>query len=233
MMCAGRAAVALVVMSVAVQMGCEDAPPPPPPQVQQRVQETQAAPSEPDRPTTQELVAGPRRRINLASWPLSMEVPLSWEIDSKNAKGFIFLEGHAPGGMVQIQLAQRPTLNPEQLQHMIDAAKRDVAADPRSKKTVELREGKQFKLLERKGQSPTVMLNVVDEDGQIREVPHTPYSWTINVLVSQDKTMFNYELNFFDLTLEQYEADRAFLEKIVDTLQLESIAGPAIAPPAS
>jgi hypothetical protein len=230
---AGRLALALLMSTVVVQLGCEDSPPPPPPRVQQQVQQAEAAQAETARPTTQELLAGPTRRITLATWALSIEVPASWELDTSNPQGFVFLEGYAPSGPVQIQLAQRPAVNAEQLGHMVEAARKDVAVAGRAQRTVDFREGRQFKIFERKGASATVMLTVLDSDGQTREVPHTPYSWTINLLVPQEQTYANYELNFFDLTQDQYEADRPFFEKILDTLQLEAHAAPAETAPTS
>ena len=213
----------VIASMVMVGLACEDHSPPPIVEQQAREQEvvTQQSPA----PTTQELLTGPYRRIQLADWPLSIEAPQSWKIET-DMGGFIFLQGHAPHGPVQIQLAKRPSLSPDKLDQLVKAARADAAADPRRARSVELREATGFQLLERKGAEPTVTVPQVDDQGNPIEIEHTPYSWTLNVLIPRGDELENHELNFYDLTRDQYEADRAFLEKIIDSIRPDAAAAP-------
>src|SRR5437867_4240550 len=55
------------------------------------------------RPTTQQLVQGPRNRTPLGFVPVSLELPTSWKVETYGEAGqTVFLEGPAPHDDIKI-----------------------------------------------------------------------------------------------------------------------------------
>jgi hypothetical protein len=214
-------AAAIVVMGSA---GCKRQPPP--------LAVEESAPHQaktPPGPTTQELLSGPRQRIVLDTLPLTAAIPQGWTISRPPGMNFAFLEGPLPGGgQVHIQLTKKPPLwavdkSPmtmdERLDLMKQAAQKEQQADPQTIKYADLRSLGQAKIFEKQSVFQPAGGAAVDEKG--RPVAVGPqYRWTITLFVPQDKTYQTYELNFLDLSQSQYEANRDFLQGIVDSLRL-------------
>src|SRR5437016_14344399 len=59
------------------------------------------------RPTTQELMSGPKKRIPLTPLPFTANVPMQWKIESLAGGGVVVLTGATPTGDAQIQLTTR------------------------------------------------------------------------------------------------------------------------------
>jgi hypothetical protein len=97
---------------------------------------------------------------------------------------------------------------------------------------VDLRAIGAAKVLERQRVGRTPLPSPDDEPG-VKLSP--PFSWTITVFVPRGKDYETYELNFIGLTADQYEADKALLRAIVDSIAVNDGApagGAATAPAA-
>ncbi|HEV7299745.1 MAG TPA: hypothetical protein VGN72_10300 [Tepidisphaeraceae bacterium] len=166
---------------------------------------TQPAP-EPERPTTQALLDGPRKRLSLEVLPLSLEVPESWQL--QRIGGSTVLTGPAPSSDVTIHLTTRSIgteIIPLAEKGAMDEAKQNPQANP-------LAAGRSvngIKIFERQSVGTAPL-----DDG-------TPtYRWIISAYGNGDKeTSPVYELSFFMLTKGDFEKDRAFLYSIVDSMQ--------------
>jgi hypothetical protein len=219
-----RSVLMIGLAAIMMASGCNRPKPPPPPPA------TQAAAPEPVRPTTQQLLTGTYHKIPLPGMPLVVDVPQGWTIDT--AAGLTFLQGPTPSGTATIQLAVRDPYSPVQLEMIVQRGKEEATAQPAAIKRFELQDWAKIKVLERLEFSNPVtspMLGadghgMVDAQGNLQTFTFTPVRWTWTVLVPNDKGFARYELNFIDLTAEQFSADRELLEKIIRSLTL---AGPA------
>ncbi len=225
----------LSVLGLIAWAGCDRRPAPPP---QAQVPETQPA-TQPDelRPTTQQLLSGAYKTLPLPGMPLAIKVPESWKI---NVSGpVVFLEGPSPSGTITIQLAQRDTLKPDQLDLFLLGVKKDQEQHPDTVKRADLRDLGKIKMLERLSilrpmSSPKVDVQgnaVLDSHGNIVTITTVPVRWTLIAFVPYQNAFSRFELNFIDLTAEQYAADKDFLEKIINSLTYEGNT-PATSEPA-
>src|SRR5581483_1689340 len=81
-------------------------------------------------PTTQELLAGPYKKVSLTPLPMSAQVPQSWEVKMPEGTDFTFLEGPGPDGqMIQISLELGTPQTPEKLKNILTHAQRDADND--------------------------------------------------------------------------------------------------------
>jgi hypothetical protein len=202
---------------------CDDTP-----QVPQSVLDEANKPKEADsskRPATQELLGGRRTRTALVPLPLTMEVPQGWGQgqfkDIPNPGNL--LQGYTPAGDVQIDLAARPSLKQEQLDQLLEGAKKETAKNPTMK--VELRSLGDVKVLERRSVGQPRPLEMLDSRGQPYSTVDSILKWTISVLVPQGGAYQVYELNFMGLTKSQYDKDKQFLEGILSTIQYAGDSG--------
>jgi hypothetical protein len=201
-------------------------------------------PIENAKPTTQELLGGEYKKQPLPGMPLSLKVPVSWKLDS--AGSVTMLEGPTPHDHAIIQLAQRDAISPEQLDIFVAGARKDMEQNPESVKRAQLHErtagGGEFKVLERMSVGSPITTpkldargkEMMDAAGNFINVTITQLRWTLLVYVPdpQKKGYARYELNFIGLTTEQYAQDKELLQKIVDSLALESASSGTSATPA-
>jgi hypothetical protein len=209
-----------MLLSLAVVCGlaaCDDAPVPP--KNLPVADEKPATAPAPTRPTTQDLITGPRKKLSLNVIPFNITVPESWEV--KTSGELVFLQGPAPAGDVQIQLAKRPQLSKDEVESLLRAAKKDADAHPEAKKLVELRTMPTFRILDRQSVSNPIAVPMNGPDGKPTIVQTTPYQWTLMLILPRGSSFDAYELNFYDLTLEQFKADKDFLRMILDSLSDE------------
>jgi hypothetical protein len=199
-------------------------------------QSSDASTTRPDsRPTTQQLLTGPYKTLFLTGTPLSIRVPEIWKLDPAGALNF--LEGPSPSGTSIIQFADRGLLKPDQYETLLVAAKKEQEQNPSMIKRAELRDVGKMKVLERVAfrEPITRAKTVLDaKDGDIKEVPvldasgkpetvtFTPVNWTVMIFVGQAGMFNKYELNVFDLTQEQYNADKQFLDAILRSVRYEA-----------
>jgi len=224
----------LIPLVGAMLCGCDDRPQIPP-ELLDPNQESQTPPA-PPRPTTQQLTDGPYSRIKLDILPLTLDVPTGWKIVRMGA--LVLLEGYTPVDQARIQLAVRDRLSQSLVDALHSAAKKEAAAaDPSAQMTVESRELPGMKVLERRSIGRPISIPVTDAQGlqkldaQGQPISHstTPMRWRLNFFVPAGKDFDQYEFNFIDLSVDQYKADRSFLERIVYSAMLEG-APPATAP---
>jgi hypothetical protein len=198
--------------------GCDNTPPTP---KNLPATDDRPATAPASRPTTQELLTGPTKKISLNVIPFSVTVPESWEV--KNAgEALTFLQGPTPAGEVQIQLAKRHNqLRSEEVDALLRAAKKDADAHPEAHRTATLRTQHSFRILDRQSVGTPISVPTTDPDGKPTVTQITPYQWTLLVLLPRGDNTEAYELNFYDLTLEQFTRDKEFLQKILDSLNDE------------
>src|ERR1700733_1694871 len=139
-------------------IGCYRPPAPPPPAAS-------AAPAaaQPTRPTTQELLNGPYKKLTLPGMPLAVQVPASWKIEVDGP--LTYLEGPTPSDNAMIQLAQRESRNPDQVEIQLEGVKRDQSQHPDTVKRADLRAVGDMKILDQLSISPPVTMPRVDAKG--------------------------------------------------------------------
>jgi len=201
--------------------------------------QTQADPADstpdvtgPTRPTTQELLDGERVTLSLDILPLRMKVPTQWKITRPGSSGrLVVLEGPTPGGLAQINLKHQDPPTPKAFEQLLMGARRDNEPDTE----IEVRQLGSAHVIERIGVGRPMNMPVVgpdglpelDDKGEIQVQSMVPMRWRINVYVPMADHVENYELNFLDLSEQQYGVDKDFLRGILSTLEY---AGPSTAP---
>lgn len=213
--------------ATALLVGCDDAPVPP----ADLTSTTQETPDAPTKPTTQELLSGPRKVIPLGVLPLTGRVPQSWTIKNLDSGSITLLEGDAPSGLVQIRLAQRPFIQRDKLEDILSRASKEKTEKPEVIKVLDIKpmpgdSGAQ--ILERQSLGKTMPPIPLDAEGTQLSKPETLYSWTITYFIPQADGYEAYELNFVGLTAEQFQADSAMLREIIDSVKYNG--APPIAP---
>ena len=209
-----------LAMILAFIGGCDDRPiiptTPPPPAA---TQETPAA----SRPTTQELQTAPRKRLTLASFPLTLEVPPGWKIESSGSG--VWLEGDAPHGDVRILLApQGATLKLESMNAMDRDARSKAASQPATLEVIPLKAINPPGNVQKMEKREIIRhLPIMREDNKVEYVDRV--EWSVYVFVPQGNGFGVDVLNFSGLSLEQYQADREFLEHIIRSMRYEAVPG--------
>lgn len=184
--------------------GCDDNTqmPPPPPGVRDVPQKADPAPPV---PTTQQLEDGPRKDEKLGALPLTARVPESWGIETELGN-LVFLKGHAPHGQVRVRMAQLSSVPMEKLEDILKAGKRDADAQKGNALFFDTREANDLRVME------NVRSGSRTESG-------TALEWTVWVFRKNLDNYDAYELSFYGLTREQYEQDKPFLRKIVESIK--------------
>ena len=223
-------AAVLLAGAMGVGSGCDDASDPPPHLV---ADQPAAKPHEAEaRPTTQELLAGPRKPVSLGELPLTVQAPKGWGLQTLSGTSHILLQGPTPSGEASVQLNIRPTTSAEKLEMIVRGAKKELERFPNSVKMVELRPitGAQVLEQQRVGEMPRAL---PDDDPSIKL--SRPMNWTITVFVPRGGDHDTYELNFIGLTADQYEMDKQVLRGIIDSITVQTAAEsrPASAPAAA
>jgi hypothetical protein len=224
---------------------------------------TTDAPAPATRPTTQQLLEGPTKRIGLVLVPLSVEAPESWQVKTLNlsadpqpsgqpavqdppmvgASSLTELVGPAPGGDVQVQLAQRLPWQGERLERMLKAAQRDAEAQQKAagggallkfdiREQQGMRVMEQQKVLTPPDAGPKLLDWRITYFAPRRGSAAAPGAGAAAAAPSSTAAT-EYEaceLNFLNLTVDQYERDRQFLQKIVDSVRYDP-AAQTVAPP--
>src|SRR5687767_12688238 len=99
------------VLGMSAGLACEDKDALPPEVIAARQEQDRLAslPKKPQYPTTQELLTGPKTRVRLATFPLSVEVPAKgWALASSPVDGGpITLTGQGSSGEITLQLVHQ------------------------------------------------------------------------------------------------------------------------------
>jgi hypothetical protein len=170
-------------------------------------------------PTTQELLSGEFQRISLAPVPLSAYVPKSWSVKMM-ADNLYFLRGPTPAGDVQIQIAERASETGERLDRLFRAAQRDADAHKDTTRVAihPLGEMKVFDIQRDVTHPPSV---AETGSGLAANVPLKYVDWSVTYYVARGSDFAAYELHFFNLPADLYNADKAFLQRILDSVTPE------------
>ncbi|HEX8520923.1 MAG TPA: hypothetical protein VF669_01620 [Tepidisphaeraceae bacterium] len=187
----------------------------------------------PQRPTTQELLTGPKKRLALTPLPFSAQVPGSWRVETLASGSLTVLTGPTPSGEAQVQLSSRSLTSKDELGVIQRAAKKELATTQAGTKHVlkaDFRKLGDAELFERQAVGQPGPLVVTDLNNQEHTVTATPYTWTITLFVPKGDSYAKFELNFLGLTAEQYKQDKALLDQIVNSLAHDPTAAPATQP---
>ena len=217
---------------------CDEAPLPPPPTVETPTTAPAATdesqPSEPDRPTTQALLTGPRKQVTLASLPLTAKVPESWTVEPIGAGTVTLLHGPTPSGTAQIQLSHRPFVKREQFDALLAGARKEMSQNPQTVQAVDTWQVTGgARAMERRSVGRPMPALPTDPLSTQPAAPRTGYSWTITYFVPAGEGFDTYELNFVGLTREQYEADQRLLRGIIGSVEHTGLPSPASTAPAA
>jgi hypothetical protein len=204
--------VAACVLLLGALGGCEDRPSVPPHVVEQVRQNQQ-------QPDPHQLLHGPRKRLTLTPVPISLEVPASWDLEKLGT--ITLVRGPTPSGEAMLQPLTRPTLTGEQVEMLINAARRDRAQDPHRNPFAELRQLGSARVLERQILDAPQPRKILDEQGETRSVTRTPLRWYVQVFVPQGNDAMVYELNILNIDFEQYPQDEELLRQIIASMQIE------------
>lgn len=215
--------VAAVCLGVGAIAGCEDAPQLPI-VVQPPTPQDVAAP----RPTTQQLLEGPRQTLALGELPLTVRAPAAWAVKPMEGDhSHILLQGPTPSGDAFVQLNVRPNTPAAKFDVIVSGAKKELQQFPQSIKLVDVRTIDGAKVLERQrvGQVPRPL---PDDPPDLK--PSAPFNWTITVFAPRGPDYETYELNFVGLTADQYEMDKALLRGIIESIALTTAPADSPAP---
>ncbi len=216
-----------------VAIGCDDKDSLPE-SVQKAAAKAEDQAAVPHRPTTQELVNGPKRRLKLTPIPFTARVPTTWKIDNLGGGNLTVLEGPTPSGEAQLQVTTRSQATAEDIDIIKRASKKEMATTQNmtGRHTIEakFRTIGGLQVFERRVVGTPAPLIVTDEDNQEHTVTATPYTWTLTLFVPQGANFNRYEINFIGLTREQYEQDKPVLESIINSLTYDPTALPSTQP---
>ena len=172
-------------------------------------------------PTTQELLSGRRSRTALVPIPVTLELPPGWGPDRRvGAHMGNLIVGYTPSGAeINIQLIPRPALRQDQLEHLVNGAKKEMAANPQRIPRVELRPLGTAQVLERQKIGEPAPLTIYDKNNQPHTSTESDFLWTLDVLIPHEGGVQDHQLSFLGLTKSQYDKDKDFLNSIMSTLQ--------------
>ena len=195
----------------------------------------------PPLPTTQELLSSARKRLRLADYPLSLEVPQNWQLKTFG-EGRPALGGPASSGDIDITLTNPLSNRPIEavaLDKAIKDAKEQADAKPHPYNKVELRDlNDGAKVLEQRMIS-TAFVNGKLPPEQMEETvigdpskgpavttravlnPHM-MKWIFTVYLPEPENKYSTRvLNFSTLQMSEFQRDREFLERMMGTLKYE------------
>jgi hypothetical protein len=224
---------ALIPILALIAVACDDKSTLSPAAQQAAVKAQAEGDKTPSRPTTQELMTGPRKRITLTPVPFSVSVPFQWKLENLAGGSVVVLAGPTPSGDVQIQLSTRTPAKQEDLDIVQRAAKKELAASqPSSKKVLkaELRKlDNNIQIFERQAVGQPAPLIITDANNHEHTETATPFDWTFTLYVPNGPDFARYELNFIGgLTAEQYKQDQPLFDAIIKSLVYEpTSAAPA------
>lgn len=192
--------------------GCEDRAQVPPEVLEQVRREQQ-------QPDLNQLLHGPQKRLTLTPLPISLEVPVSWELEKLGT--ITLLRGPTPSGEAMLQPLSRPTLTAEQVEMLLNAARRDRTQNPDRNPLAELRQLGSARVLERQILDDPQPRKIIDEDGQTQTVTRTPLRWYVQIFLPSGNDVTVYEINILNIDFEQYPQDEPLLRQIIASLRFE------------
>jgi hypothetical protein len=172
-------------------------------------------------PTTQELVGGPYERVALKAIPFSVSVPRGWELKSQ---GGMVLQGPTPSGFAQLQIARHLAPIEKHAETLIAATKREAASNPGPYTLAEVRDINGMRALEARSAGQTQQRPAIDAKGKTIAPTTTPLQWKTSVFMPEGRDTVVCEIQFIDLSREQYDLDKDVLTKIMSSLEYDAKA---------
>jgi hypothetical protein len=195
-----------LIFGTLAMVGCDRDTPTPP--VLQPPTPAQQAPA---RPTTQQLLEGPRKALAIPGLPLTLQTPPGWKVESLADGKVIVITGAAPTEEVQLTVAARPTVTPAQLDRFVKGAQREKAEKPQAIEKLEYRTEGTLKVLER----------VMASSAPLSAPEAKPtVQWTWTIFAKRGENFDAYEFNFIALPKAQYEQDQEFLRSILNSAEV-------------
>jgi|GEM_PF-3546560 len=195
-------------------VGCDEPASPPPPATAPAL----PAPTPHARPTTQALVEGKWKTVPISALPLTISVPDSWEAQPVSGSRLFLMEGFTPNGYVSLSLASRPQLAKDKVADFIAAAKKRLDEKGPKKLRFDSKEYPDFTALERLYFEDREAMLLRNDRGELIEREAQPMKWSYLIFLKNETMVDLYELEFNDLSLDHYEKDREFLQRILGTL---------------
>ena len=229
-------------LGLALFAGACDKPEAPPPDAPPPV-------AKPVAPTTQQLLDGPRKAVNLGNLPLTMDVPAGWAVNDHGEPGQItlqMLEGPILGGEAHITLRQRDNVSPERMKSLIEHARRPSTTLTKAGVTVDVRNLGDGRVIERRSipQPSTRPSNVTVNapSNALSDAPNEltsklpagspdtdrPVEWRVTIFIQGGINYEQYELLFIDLSPQAYAANEKLLRGLIDSLKASDLSHPPL-----
>lgn len=222
-----------------IGLACDDKNDIPPEVINARQANRNRLPATVPAPTTQQLLTGKKKTVPLGTFPLTLDVPANWSLQSLGEGSSITLSGPANSGEITIQLVQPGVLKGAKMpETMLAAAMKDDAAKPHPINRVEMHELGPLKVLEQRiitnafvnGKPPAEVWGDVESTDNATATPtrtHTILNpqlvkWTFTIFEPVDKDSYMVRaLTFLSLRVAEYEQDKQFLEQMMKTLKYQ------------
>ena len=159
-------------------------------------------------PTTQQLLTGPRTKLDLKFAPFTLNVPQSWELKTFNDGATVILEGSTPTDTVGISIPVYRTITADQEKALETHAKQDAIEHSDLIKSNPIRDMPGTKVIEQL---------ILDAPTSATTQPLQTLQWIYTLCIPNGKDFTAYDLRIIGLTTQQYKNDQAFLRSIIDT----------------
>ncbi len=205
-------------MLIPLPAGCDDtqsASPPAAPPVESK------SASDADRPTTRQLMDGPRIPLRLLGFGLIVDVPASWRLDTLGE--ITFLAGPAPLGDIQIQISARNSVTARQIDYIVRGNNKELADHPESVLVAHLDDLGSTKVFEKVTRSDSSTIQQPDVRGNPTTNVSSLDTWSFAVFIRQDDLYEQYAFNVVAPTQEEYDADKDLVRSVIDSIRTDEL----------
>jgi len=212
---------ALLVAISLTAVACDKPQPPP-------ADAPPPAPKKPDRPTTHQLLDGPRKTLPLGILPFTVDVPEGWAVQNRGPQGgdsLTMLEGPIIGGDAHVILRVRQIQPADRMKMLVERARRDAATLEKNGGQLTIRDLGEIRIIDRRElpRPATVPTTDVSIEGFEK-----PLEWRIALFVPAGINYEQYEMQFIDLSPAAYAANAKLLNDIVGSLKYQDSAHPPL-----
>ena len=179
-------------------------------------------------PTTQQLLTGPRSAKDLKFDPITLQIPLGWDVISYDQGSLVTLEGQTPTDVVKISIPLSRSITIDQEKSLEQHAKQDYDLHPDLLDKAGIRDITGGKVIEHLVVDPIQPASQVPTAVATTEPIQTlQWMFTLCVPTADGKGFTAYDLRFMGMTLKQYKADQIFLRSVIDSLTYTPSGGSA------
>jgi len=208
--------ISAVFFSACLLLGCDKnddstAPPPQPP--------LPRADLNLYRPTTQQLLSGPRKALFLELAPITLQVPTGWTLKTGSDTLPFTVEGATPTDDVVIAVSAGHSITAVQEKKLEAAASDDVRRQPDLMKQPDVRDITGGKLIEQLILDPPAAMEPNSATPTTEPIQTMQWIFTICIPADDGNSFTTYDLRFLGMTIKQYKADQAFLRSVIDSLR--------------